>query len=312
MKDNEGTHLVPGGIPELEAVTHAPDLDRSQVVIITGMSGAGRTRAAAELEDLGWYVIDNLPPMMLLHLLELAHHAGGTLTRFAAVVDVRGGQFFDDLIGVMAQLRKLEVDYRVMFLDASDEVLVRRYELVRRPHPLQDDGGLLDGISRERTLLEDIRRQSDVAIDTSSLNVHQLGRRVREAIAQDEEHPLRVNVVSFGFKYGIPLDADLVVDMRFLPNPYWITELRHLSGLDEPVRDYVLGQPKTLPFIKAYLAALEPVFTGYLEQEKRFVTLAIGCTGGMHRSVAVSEEMGRLLRQEGYRVAINARDLGKE
>lgn len=312
MSNNPQSESVPGGIPELEAVTQAPELERSQVVIITGMSGAGRTRAAAELEDLGWYVIDNLPPQMLMHLLDLSHHAGGTLTRFAAVVDVRGGQFFDELIGAMAQLRKREIDYRVMFLDASDEVLVQRYELVRRPHPLQADGGLLDGITAERTLLATIRTQSDVVIDTSALNVHELGRRVRDAIAQDEDHPLRVNIVSFGFKYGLPLDADLVVDMRFLPNPYWITELRHLSGRDEPVRDYVLSQPTTMPFIKAYLTALEPVFAGYLEQEKRFVTLAIGCTGGKHRSVAVSQEIARQLRQNGYRVAVNPRDLGKE
>lgn len=312
MSDNETAGTVPGGIPELEAAATAPELDRSQVVIITGMSGAGRTRAAAELEDLGWFVIDNLPPSMLMHLLEMARHSGGTLTRFAAVVDVRGRQFFDDLVGAMAQMRKREVDYRVMFLDASDEVLVQRYEQVRRPHPLQDDGGLLDGISEERALLATIRLQSDVVIDTSELNVHELGRKVREAIADEEDHPLRINIVSFGFKYGLPLDADLVVDMRFLPNPFWITELRQLSGRDGPVRDYVLGQPSTRPFIERYLAALEPIFAGYLEQEKRFVTIAIGCTGGKHRSVAVSEEMGRLLRHEGYRVAVNARDLGKE
>ncbi len=312
MSDTEGNDAVLGDIARLDATTQAAALDRSQVVIITGMSGAGRTRAAAELEDLGWYVIDNLPPLMLLHLLEMAQHAGGTLTRFAAVVDVRGGQFFDDLIGVMAQLRKRQIDYRVLFLDACDEILVQRYELVRRPHPLQADGGLLDGITAERTLLESIRRQCDFVIDTSSLNVHELGRRVRECIARDEDHPLRVNLVSFGFKYGIPLDADLVVDMRFLPNPYWITELRHLSGLDAPVRDYVLGQTSTKPFITAYLSALEPVFAGYLDQEKRFVTLAVGCTGGKHRSVAVAEDMGQLLRHKGYRVVINARDLGKE
>ena len=312
MSDHKSPMTVPRGIPALEAAATAPALERPEIVIITGMSGAGRTRAAAELEDLGWYVIDNLPPAMLIHLLEMADHAGGQLNRFAAVVDVRGGQFFDDLIGVMAQLRERDVGYRVMYLDASDEVLVRRYEHVRRPHPLQGDGGLLDGIGAERGLLQTIRPQADVVIDTSDLNVHDLGRVVREALTDGVEHPLRVSIVSFGYKYGLPLDADLVADMRFLSNPYWITELRHLSGRDAPVRDYVLGLPGAHTFLERYVEALEPVFAGYLDQEKRFVTLAIGCTGGKHRSVAASDEIARLLRAKGHHVAVKARDLGKE
>lgn len=310
--DEKSPLTVPQGVPALEAAAHAPDLERSQIVIITGMSGAGRSRAAAELEDLGWYVVDNLPPKMLTHLLEMSAHAGGTLSRFAAVVDVRGRQFFDDLLGVMAQMRQLEVDYRVLFLDASDEVLVRRFEQVRRPHPLQGGGRLLDGIVAERSLLARIRDQADTVIETSNLNVHDLGREIRGAIADGADHGLRINVLSFGFKYGLPLDADQVVDMRFLPNPYWVTELRHLSGRDAPVRDYVLDQPGAQEFITRYLAALEPVLSGYLSEEKRFVTIAVGCTGGKHRSVAVSEEIGRRLREQGHRVVVTARDLGKE
>ncbi|MGO1317671.1 MAG: RNase adapter RapZ [Cellulomonadaceae bacterium] len=303
---------VPQGIPAIEAAAHAPQVERSQVVVITGMSGAGRTRAAAELEDLGWYVVDNLPPQMLVHLLELANHTGGTIRRFAAVLDVRGRQFFDDLHGVMEQMRAGEVDYRVLFLDASDEVLVRRYEHVRRPHPLQGEGRLLDGIAAERELLGRIRDQADVVIDTSALTVHDLGREVRAAVVTGHEEGLRINVLSFGFKYGLPLDADMVLDMRFVPNPYWVTELRHLTGRDAPVRDYVLGQQRTQEFLDRYVLALEPVLEGFMAEEKRFVTIAVGCTGGKHRSVATSEELGRRLRALGHRVVVTARDLGKE
>lgn len=310
--DPRSPRTAPHGVPALEAAAHLPAPEATQVVIITGMSGAGRTRAAAELEDLGWYVIDNLPPTMLAPLVDMSKHGGGALRQFAAVVDVRGREFFDDLVHVVAQLRDQQVDYRMMFLDASDEVLVRRYEQVRRPHPLQGDGRLLDGITEERALLADIRKRADVVIDTSTLNVHDLGREVRAAITDGAEHALRVNVVSFGFKYGIPLDADHVADVRFLPNPYWVSELRHLSGRDEPVRDYVLGLDAAGTFIERYVHALEPVFAGYLGEEKRYVTLAVGCTGGKHRSVAISEEIGRLLRSQGHRVVVTARDLGKE
>lgn len=310
--DPHAPHTLPDGIPALEASAHAPRLEQTQVVIITGMSGAGRSRAAAELEDLGWYVVDNLPPQMLLPLIEMSAHAGDTLSRFAAVVDVRGRQFFDDLESVLAQVKKLEVDYRVMFLDASDEVLVRRYESVRRPHPVQGDGRLTDGIAQEREMLKALRTSADIVIDTSDLSVHDLGREVRQSVHAGLDHHLRVHIVSFGFKYGLPLDADQVVDMRFLPNPYWVTELRALNGRDAPVRDYVLGQQPAQVFLDRYVEALEPVLEGYLGEEKTYATIAVGCTGGKHRSVAVSEELGRRLRQAGYRVVVTARDLGKE
>jgi UPF0042 nucleotide-binding protein len=315
MSDETSPITVPHGIPAIEAATEAPRVRQPHLLIITGMSGAGRTRAGAVLEDMGWYVVDNLPAQMLTHLVGMLTHGGPPSAdlRLGAVVDVRGREFFADLLAVLAQLRESGVDYRILFLDASDEVLVRRYEQVRRPHPLQGEGRILDGIAAERALLSDIRERADVLIDSSETNVHELGRIVRSAVSTSEqEDELRVNVVSFGFKYGIPLDADHVVDVRFLANPYWITELRHLSGRDAPVRDYVLGLPGALDFVDRYVAALEPVLAGYLAEEKRYVTIAVGCTGGKHRSVAISEAVAERLRARGQRVTVAARDLGKE
>ena len=315
MSDETSPITVPTGIPAIEAAAAAPRVQQPHLLIITGMSGAGRTRAGAVLEDMGWYVVDNLPAQMLTHLVGMLTHGGPPSAdlRLAAVVDVRGREFFADLLAVLSQLRASGVDYRILFLDASDEVLVRRYEQVRRPHPLQGEGRILDGIAAERTLLSDIRERADVLIDSSETNVHELGRIVRSALSTGEqEDVLRINVVSFGFKYGIPLDADHVVDVRFLANPYWITELRHLSGRDAPVRDYVLGLPGAREFVERYVDALEPVLAGYLAEEKRYVTIAVGCTGGKHRSVAISEAVAERLRRRGQRVTVAARDLGKE
>jgi len=314
MSDEPSPITVPAGIPALEAATEAPHLSQPQVLIITGMSGAGRTRAAAVLEDLDWYVIDNLPAQMLTHLVGMltSAPAGAGAQRLAAVIDVRGREFFRDLSPVLQGLRASGIEYRILFLDASDEVLVRRFEQVRRPHPLQGQGRILDGIAEERAVLADLRERADTVIDTSELNVHDLAREVRAVVANGAEDALRISVVSFGFKYGIPLDADHVVDMRFLANPYWITELRHLTGRDAPVRDYVLGLPGAVTFIERYVDALEPVLAGYLNEEKRYVTIAVGCTGGKHRSVAVSEAIASRLRERGHLVAVSARDLGKE
>ncbi|MBO9567469.1 MULTISPECIES: RNase adapter RapZ [Cellulomonas] len=305
---------VPAGIPALEAATVAPVLELPQVLVITGMSGAGRTRAAAVLEDLGWYVVDNLPAQMLTHLVGMltSGPVSGPAQRLAAVIDVRGREYFAALTGVLDDLQSRGVELRVLFLDASDEVLVRRFEQVRRPHPLQGDGRILDGIAHERTLLSDLRERADTVIDTSDLNVHDLARLVRAGVSGPSEDVLHVSVLSFGFKYGIPLDADHVVDVRFLSNPYWITELRHLSGRDAPVRDYVLGLPGAVTFVDRYVDALEPVLDGYLHEEKRYATIAVGCTGGKHRSVAISEAIAARLRERGHRVQVTARDLGKE
>lgn len=305
---------VPTGIPALEAATEAPHLVQPQVLIITGMSGAGRSRAAAVLEDLDWYVIDNLPAQMLTHLVGMltSGAAGTRAQRLAAVIDVRGREFFQDLAPVLEGLRESGVDYRILFLDASDEVLVRRFEQVRRPHPLQGSGRILDGIAAERAAISDLRERADTLIDTSELNVHDLAREVRTVVTNAGEDVLQVSVLSFGFKYGLPLDADHVVDVRFLANPYWITELRHLTGRDAPVRDYVLGLPGAVTFVDRYVEALEPVLAGYLNEEKRYVTIAVGCTGGKHRSVAISEAIAARLRDQGHHVAVSARDLGKE
>lgn len=305
---------VPTGIPALEASTAAPVLEQPQVLVITGMSGAGRTRAAAVLEDLGWYVVDNLPAQMLVHLVGMltSGPVGTGARRLAAVIDVRGGEYFAALAGVLDHLQQTGVETRVLFLDASDEVLVRRFEQVRRPHPLQEDGRILDGIAQERTQLADLRERADTVIDTSELNVHDLARVVRAEVAGPGDEVLHLSVLSFGFKYGIPLDADHVADVRFLANPYWITELRHLSGRDAPVRDYVLGLPGAVLFVDRYVDALEPVLAGYLHEEKRYATIAVGCTGGKHRSVAISEAIAARLRERGHRVQVTARDLGKE
>jgi len=312
MTSEPPPHTVPQGIPALDAQAEKPAPQTPEVLIITGMSGAGRTRAAAVLEDMDWYVVDNLPAQMLSHLVGMMTHGVGGVRRLAAVVDVRGREFFADLTPVLANLRAAGTSYQILFLDASDEVLVRRYEQVRRPHPLQGEGRILDGIAAERALLKEVRERADILIDTSSFSVHDLAREVRNAVATAEDDTLRVHVLSFGFKYGIPLDADHVVDVRFLANPFWIPELRHLTGRDAPVRDYVLGLPGAQLFVERYLAALEPVLAGYVQEEKRYVTIAVGCTGGKHRSVAVSEAIAQGLREAGHRVTVTARDLGKE
>ncbi len=305
---------VPGGIPAIEARTVAPRLDQPQVVVITGMSGAGRTRAAAVLEDLDWYVVDNLPAQMLTHLVGMltSGTAGGRAQRLGAVIDVRGGEFFGHLDEALEEVRAAGVDLRVLFLDASDETLVRRFEQVRRPHPLQGDGRVLDAIAAERLLLARVRATADVVVDTSELAPQDLARAVRSMVRGHDEDTMRVSVVSFGFKYGVPLDADHVVDVRFLANPYWISELRHLTGRDAAVRDYVLGLPGALVFVDRYVAALEPVIAGYLHEDKHYVTIAVGCTGGKHRSVAIADALAARLRQRGQRVTVTARDLGKE
>lgn len=314
MSDQPSPITVPQGIPAIEAVTAAPRVSEPHLIIVTGMSGAGRSRAGAVLEDLGWYVVDNLPAQMLTHLVGMLTHGARPTAdlRLAAVVDVRGREFFPDLLDTLATLPESGIDYKILFLDATDEVLVRRYEQVRRPHPLQGDGRIMDGITAERSLLQGIRERADLLIDSSETNVYELGRLVRQAVSSSQEEQLRVNVLSFGFKYGIPLDADHVVDVRFLANPYWITELRHLSGRDAPVRDYVLGLPGARQFVDRYVDALEPVLSGYLAEEKRYVTVAVGCTGGKHRSVAISEAIAERLRARGQRVTVAARDLGKE
>lgn len=290
----------------------APERTPGEILIVTGMSGAGRTTAANALEDLDWYVVDNLPPQMLRPLLELTEMAGGALPKIAAVVDVRGRDLFGDLPEIARSLRDGR-QLRVLFLDASDEVLVRRFESVRRPHPLQGDGTILDGIRRERERVAAIRESADVLIDTSTLNIHQLATRVVDLFSDAGEARHTVTVMSFGFKYGLPTDVDLVADMRFLPNPFWIPELKGLTGEEEAVRDYVLAQQGALEFIDAYARALHPVLEGYQRENKRHSVVAVGCTGGKHRSVVTAIELARRLAAvPGVAVRVKHRDLGRE
>jgi UPF0042 nucleotide-binding protein len=286
--------------------------DEQEMLIVTGMSGAGRSTVGNALEDLGWYVVDNLPPQMLRPLVELVERAGASLPRIAAVVDIRGRDFFSELRDIIQALRT-GVNVRVVFLDATDAVLVRRFESVRRPHPLQGNGTLLDGIGAERARLAELREASDIVVDTSDLNIHQLATLVTDTFAEAGRAGLRVTLQSFGFKYGLPTDSDLVADTRFLPNPFWIPELRHLTGEDAAVSEYVLDQPGAREFIDSYAKALEPVLAGYQRENKRHATIAIGCTGGKHRSVAMARELGeRIAAMPGVVVSVKHRDLGRE
>lgn len=285
-----------------------------EVVLVTGMSGAGKSTAARVLEDLDWYVVDNLPAPMIAPLLELVGRADGALPRVAIVTDIRGrGTQRADLTSAVDEYLHQGVDLRVLFLEASDDILVRRFESVRRPHPIQGDGTLLDGITAERAALENVRHRADVIIDTSDLNVHELGREVRTAFAEGEAEALRITVLSFGFKHGVPTDADHVADVRFLPNPHWVPHLRPFDGTDSEVADYVFQKPIASRFLDDYTRTLTTVIEGYLEDGRSSATIALGCTGGKHRSVAMSEELARRLRQAtGIRVSVKHRDLGKE
>jgi UPF0042 nucleotide-binding protein len=285
---------------------HLPDL-----AIITGMSGAGRSTAANVLEDLGWFVVDNLPPALLPTLAELGGRSRGDVARMAAVVDVRSRAFFADLTDALAQLAADGSNPRIIFLEASDDALVRRHEAVRRPHPLQGDGRLVDGIAREREMLRDLRADADIVLDTTDLNVHELGSKVLSAFEQDTAG-LHATVMSFGFKYGLPVDADLVADARFLPNPYWVPELRPLTGRDDAVRDYVLAQVGAAEFLDTYERLLDIIGAGYQREGKRYVTVAIGCTGGKHRSVAIAEDLAARMRTHGVDATVVHRDLGRE
>ena len=280
-----------------------------RLVVVSGMSGAGRSTAADNLEDLGWYVVDNLPPSVLPDVCDEARRTG--IRQLAVVLDVRTRSFFEQLPTMFAELKAAGTIPEIVYLEASDEVIVRRQESVRRPHPLQGNGRLLDGINRERDLLKTLRAAADLVIDTSSLNVHQLGSRISHAYG-GPDHALRVTVLSFGFKNGVPLDADMIFDVRFLPNPHWVPELRPQTGLSAPVSAYVLSQPGATPFLTSLEEVLRTVASGYLQEGKRFATIGIGCTGGKHRSTAMSEELARRLRADGLPTTVLHRDLGRE
>ena len=288
-------------------------MSNREFLILTGMSGAGRSTVAHALEDLGWHVVDNLPPSLLP---ELAVEMSKSETSVAVVVDVRGGKFFDALSSALINLKSASIDYRLLFLDATDQALVQRFESTRRPHPLQSGDRIVDGISRERVKLEDLRSQADVVIDTSNLNVHQLEKRTGEIFAAGMSQALRINVLSFGYKYGIPVDADIVLDCRFIPNPHWVPELRPLSGLDDNVFNHVLKSEGVSDFVASYVSVIEKMIPGYLREGKKYVTIAIGCTGGKHRSVSVAREISSQLNSAQGEISISAhathRDVGRE
>jgi UPF0042 nucleotide-binding protein len=284
-----------------------------EVAVVTGLSGAGRSTAAKCMEDLGWFVVDNLPPELISTMVELGAKAQGAVTKVAVVMDVRSRAFTDDLAAIIRDLDASGYKPRVLFLEATDDVLVRRFEQVRRGHPLQGDGRLIDGIKAERDLLGPLREDADLVLDTSTLSVHQLRAKIEDAFGTDSTTTTKVTVLSFGYKYGIPMDADLVMDVRFLPNPFWIPELKDLTGKDADVRNYVLTQEGAEEFLDRYHELLRLIGAGYRREGKRYLTLAIGCTGGKHRSVAISEELSRRLADED-RMAVKVvhRDLGRE
>ncbi len=279
-----------------------------ELAIITGLSGAGRTTVAKVLEDLGYFVIDNMPPALIERVVELAGGRGSEFDRIALVVDVRGRAIFGDLVENLQALRGRGLDPRVIFLEPADDVLVRRYEAARRAHPLAPDERIVEGIARERTLLADLRAHADLVVDTTESNVHELRERITESFAAGTQSGLVVHVLSFGFKHGTPRDADMLLDVRFLPNPHWVESLRPLTGTDEPVRAYVLGQPETITFLEH----VEPLFAmlvpAFIREGKHYLTLAIGCTGGRHRSVTLAEELAERIGALGVDVHVEHRD----
>ena len=286
-----------------------------EIVVITGMSGAGRSTVAHAMEDHGWYVIDNLPPSLLIPLFDLTQSSDDSI---AVVIDVRGRQFFDDLNQTLAELAERGISRKIIFVDAADDVLVRRFESSRRPHPLQGSDRIVDGIEKERQRLRELRSGADLVVDSSQLNVHQLEKKIAELFSIDPSASLKVNVLSFGYKFGLPVDADLVMDCRFIPNPHWNPELRAMNGLDKQVSEAVLNAESVGEFLEKYLSLFNSLGQGYLREGKKYITLAIGCTGGKHRSVAVAEELARRINGSAidaeHSVSAHAihRDLGRE
>ena len=286
---------------------------KPEILVVTGISGAGRSTAANTLEDEGWYVVDNIPPQMLEALADLVTRAPESMPKLAVGIDIRSQALFNDLPAAIDTLRKSDVEFSMLFLDAKDKDIIARYEAQRRPHPLQGSGRVVDGIERERELFAGLKHAADSVIDTSGMNVHQLTRTVREMYSSSGPKLLNITVMSFGFKYGAPTDANYMADMRFIPNPHWIPELRPFTGKDKPVRDYVFNNPGTGEFVENFVKALTPVIHGYRNEGKHYATIAIGCTGGKHRSVAMTEEIARRLGEfPDVHINVQHRDMGRE
>ncbi|WP_373689249.1 RNase adapter RapZ [Rothia santali] len=298
--------------PPAEPLRHEKP-ERTEMLVITGMSGAGRSTAAHALEDNGWYVVDNLPPQMLSPLVDLVARAPQSMPKLAVIIDIRGKALFADFREALNLVATAPVDFTVLFLDASDAAIIARYEAQRRPHPLQGEGRILDGIETERELLRDLRQRADVVLDTTGYNVHELAKVIADTYSMTGPSVINLTVMSFGFKYGVPADANFLADMRFIPNPHWVPELRPQTGRDAAVRDYVLGNGGAARFVDLYVEAIGPVLTGYRAESKHYATIALGCTGGKHRSVAVAEEVARRLKSyPNVTVSVQHRDLGRE
>ncbi|HET6498204.1 MAG TPA: RNase adapter RapZ [Coriobacteriia bacterium] len=307
--DDEKPEDSPAVAPPVEGVA-----DETDLVVITGMSGAGRSRAIHTFEDLGYFCIDNLPPAFIRQLVDLTRLPGSRIRRIAVVCDVRAKEFFEELEGELRRLEEAGVPFHLLFLEADEDVLVRRFKETRRLHPLCAEGdSVVDAIAAERDALADIRERADFIIDTSELKPAELGLVIRERFLMGSlADSLGVTVVSFGFKYGVPSDADIVMDVRFLPNPYYNTALRERTGLEEPVRRFVLERPETHEFIEKWYGLLQTVVPGYLIEGKTHLVIALGCTGGMHRSVALAEETAGFLAAQGFRVAVSHRDIARD
>lgn len=282
-----------------------------EILIVTGMSGAGKTEALKALEDLGYYAIDNLPTLLLTNIVDLQPASGTKLDRVAVVMDARGGTDFADLFSALDGLES--IPYTIVFLDASNEELLKRFSETRRIHPLDSEGlRVTDTIAQERRLLQPLRERADVVIDTSSINIHELRDILKGVVPHLEDlRTTRLTFISFGFKYGHPLDADIVIDVRFLPNPYWVEGLREIDGNDPKVIGYVMSQPETLEFIEVFIKMLDLILPSYRRERRPYLTIAIGCTGGRHRSVVIATELSNHFREEGFHTSVIHRDLNK-
>lgn len=292
-----------------EVFTFRRRLRGLEITIITGLSGAGKSIAIKSLEDLGYYCVDNLPPSLLLKMVELCLHSGSKIDHLAAVIDVRGGEFFEDLNESLNELDRGNIPYRIVFLEADDETLVKRFKETRRSHPLNSPGGISESITKERRLLQSLRGRADVVIDTSKSNVHQLREQLMKQYREEGKPiPLEISLVSFGYKFGLPLDADIVLDLRFLPNPFWVDELRDRNGRNEEVRDYILCHEDSMEFLDRIESLLQFLKDSYIREGRRYITLALGCTGGRHRSVVMVDELAARLNARDWSVNVRHRD----
>lgn len=290
-----------------------PKEKKLELVIVTGLSGAGRTEAVRALEDMGYFCIDNLPPSFVLNLVELFSLEGSRVKQAAVVSDVRSHEYFPQLYKVLDELKTMGIKFQILFLEARDDVLIKRYKETRRRHPLSETGEIIEGIKEERRLLEKLKEKADIIIDTSELEVYELRNKIRQEFrGLTGKETLRITVSSFGFKYGLPADADIVMDVRFLPNPNYIPQIRRFSGEEKKIREFVLSKKVTKDFLKSFKELLTFLIPNYIREGKNHLLIALGCTGGTHRSVVLAEEVGKFLKQQKYRVNVSHRDLGKE